>query len=170
VVDDFNADGIPDVAIADAGIGSGRSGGCIELIVSGQRRLGLPFRTSTEPVRIDAVDVDRDRDLDLVATTAVGGKPVAVWLNDGRGRFTHGTTPNTGFPNSLRQLATMRLFEPAVVATNARGQEAAAITDVVRGPPRLSDRARLVYPPAPATSRELAFGTCPRPPPTLPVS
>src|SRR5580704_3792918 len=38
-------------------------------------------------LNITALDVDGDRDLDLVVTGGVFGRPLGVWINDGSGHF-----------------------------------------------------------------------------------
>jgi hypothetical protein len=47
----------------------------------------------TRPGVLLPVDLDHDADLDLVLHEALTHRPVAVWLNDGRGRFTRDASP-----------------------------------------------------------------------------
>ena len=84
---DFNADGRPDVAVANR---LGRRGSAryrIDVRLSGDDSQLITFLSTTGDVRIRAIDVDHDHDLDLVATPLVGQHIVGVWLNDGSGHF-----------------------------------------------------------------------------------
>jgi hypothetical protein len=44
---------------------------------------------SDEPtgLNVQAIDVDGDRDLDLIVTSRLTRQPIGVWINDGRGNF-----------------------------------------------------------------------------------
>lgn len=93
VISDFNADGAPDLAVADRG--ARRPGGFgynVRLSVSGLSLRDIRFVSPHAAVTIRAIDVDRDHDVDLVITAVPSGEVVAVWLNDGRGQFTQGST------------------------------------------------------------------------------
>ena len=92
VIGDFNADGAPDLAVADRG--ARRPGGFsfnLHLVVSGLSRQDIPFVSSHASVTVRAIDVDRDHDVDLVISAVPSGELVAIWLNDGRGQFTEGS-------------------------------------------------------------------------------
>ncbi len=60
----------------------------------------LPFMVAgVDPDDIDAVDVDRDFDLDLFVNTHEGKS--ALWINDGAGTFTDATASLGGYYNGL---------------------------------------------------------------------
>ena len=88
IIGDFNADGRPDVVVADR---VGRSANAyayrIDLAMSGQPTADVTFESTNEAVTITASDVDRDHDLDIVVALPLSGKTVGVWLNDGHGHF-----------------------------------------------------------------------------------
>ena len=85
---DLDADGRPDFAIADR-VGSGARrfeyGVDVELSAGASQRLRVA--PPTDAVAVVAEDIDADGDLDIVVTPALGSDVVAVWLNDGSGRF-----------------------------------------------------------------------------------
>ena len=96
---DLDGDGRPDLAIARAE-GWGPSGfryridvttcvGLNSLSVSAQRGV----------LRIAPRDVDDDRDLDLVVSSALSFAPVGVWINDGHGVFIRGDP--SAYPESV---------------------------------------------------------------------
>lgn len=91
-VGDLNADGHPDVAIADR-IGRRAAGFAytIELSIAGGRSQSVAFDSDQDALSIALRDVDHDRDLDVVITGAVSRSIVGVWLNDGTGRFRRAT-------------------------------------------------------------------------------
>jgi hypothetical protein len=89
VIGDFDTDGKPDVAVADHV--AHRASGYqyrIDFSVSGEALDGLTFESVHDAVTITAADIDRDRDLDIIAVHPISGETVGVWLNDGTGHFT----------------------------------------------------------------------------------
>ena len=91
VISDFNADGTPDLAVADRGVR--HPGGFaynLRLSVSGQSLRDIAFVSPHAAITVRAIDVDRDHDVDLVISAVPSGELVAIWLNDGRGQFTEG--------------------------------------------------------------------------------
>jgi VCBS repeat protein len=88
-IGDFDTDGKPDVAVADR-IGRDANGYAyrIEFSMSGDADGGVTFASTHNAVTIRAVDVDADRDLDIVVGLPLSGRTVGVWLNDGHGHFT----------------------------------------------------------------------------------
>jgi hypothetical protein len=91
VVADLNRDSKPDIVVADHLAGS--AGGYVyrlEFTISGQAAHGITFESRYDAITISVADVDHDDDLDLVVGTPLSGEPIAVWLNDGQGRFTAG--------------------------------------------------------------------------------
>jgi hypothetical protein len=45
------------------------------------------FGSSQDALGVAVADIDRDDDLDVVATPVVGDQILDIWLNDGTGRF-----------------------------------------------------------------------------------
>jgi hypothetical protein len=97
-VADFDGDSRPDIAITKM---EARGAGYVywlELDLSTEResqspfdRTGLPVVTSTIfGLHLTPRDVDGDHDLDIVVTAGLARQPVAVWINDGQGRFEEG--------------------------------------------------------------------------------
>ena len=103
-VADFNSDGRPDVAVANAGDGTvtvlfGDDAGRLSGTVS--------FAAGGEPADVDAVDLDRDGAIDLIfANHETPG--ITVLLNDGRGNFAPapGSPFDTGARPHIHGLAT----------------------------------------------------------------
>jgi len=99
------------------------------------RALG-PDATSAHVLRAVLGDVDRDGDLDIVATTV--DQPVAIWLNDGRGHFARQPAPLTpGFSPPVDTLARASSMEMLAVAPT-RPHSSSPLTPSVLGP---TDRA-----------------------------
>ena len=97
---DFDRDGRPDTANADAGRSGARDSRyriVIELS-SGLRRT-LQLSAPAGGLRLVARDVNGDDFVDVVVTTAWTNQPVAVLLNDGRGSF-QAAIPSR-FPNAF---------------------------------------------------------------------
>ena len=91
-VGDLNADGRPDIAVADR-IGRGASGFKynVQLSISGGESQSVDFNSDQDALSVVLRDVDHDRDLDVVVTGTVSRSIVAIWLNDGTGRFERAT-------------------------------------------------------------------------------
>jgi len=87
VVADFNADGRPDIAVADRVGGRGSSTYRIEFELSSGHHQLVSFASTYGALSITAVDVDNDHDVDLVITPVLSRHVVGVWLNDGTGHF-----------------------------------------------------------------------------------
>ena len=60
---------------------------------NGDHRPDIARLAVTQPALLLPVDLDHDADLDLVLHEALTERPVAVWLNDGHGRFTRDAAP-----------------------------------------------------------------------------
>jgi hypothetical protein len=101
-VADFDGDGRSDVAVSrlqDHVNGTYRyrvdialTGGAPSsfLVSSADARFGL---------HVTAIDVDGDKDLDLVISSAIDQRPIGVWINDGHGTFTK--SDSAAFPESI---------------------------------------------------------------------
>jgi hypothetical protein len=98
---DFDGDNQPDLAITEA---KGRNGYILDVRLSTNLESGLRSQQPELPVlstspfglHLTPRDVDRDHDLDIVITVGIARQPMAVWINDGQGRFAEGDL--TSFP------------------------------------------------------------------------
>jgi hypothetical protein len=118
---DFDGDQRPDLArVQAAPSGSYETQYWIQLELSrtGRQLIGIvaPFGG----LRVAASDVNGDHAIDLVLSTAWLGRPVAILLNDGHGRFT--AEKPSAFPGAFRQPASQRLSH----RTHPRGTASAA--------------------------------------------
>ena len=87
-IGDLNADGRPDVAIADrVGRDAGGFAYNVQLSIAGGRSQSVDFDSDQDALSVALRDVDHDRDLDVVVSGAVSRSIVAIWLNDGTGKF-----------------------------------------------------------------------------------
>lgn len=94
---DFDGDSRPDLAVTKM---EARGSGFVywlELDLSTNRgggsavQPGLPAIASSKfGLHLTPRDVDGDHDLDIVVTMGIARQPVAVWINDGQGRFAEG--------------------------------------------------------------------------------
>jgi hypothetical protein len=93
-VGDLNADGRPDVAVADrVGRGAGGFAYNVQLSISGGGSQSVDFDSDQDALSVALRDVDHDRDLDVVVIGTVSRSIVGIWLNDGTGKFER-TTPS----------------------------------------------------------------------------
>lgn len=93
-IGDVNADGRPDVIVADRASQWTRGTGYrLDFAISGETATSVTFQTNEEAIGIRLADIDHDSDLDIVLSSAVSGRTIAVWLNDGAGHFTRSSMP-----------------------------------------------------------------------------
>ena len=91
-VGDLNADGRPDVAVADrVGRGAGGFAYNVQLSLAGGGSQLVDFDSDQDALSVTLRDVDHDRDLDVVVLGAVSRSIVGIWLNDGTGKFERAT-------------------------------------------------------------------------------
>lgn len=93
-IGDLNADGRPDYAIADR-VG-GISGGfaySLEVWIAGVGSQSVSFDAADPALAVSLLDVDHDRNLDVVVSAPMSRTVVRVWLNDGHGRFHEAASP-----------------------------------------------------------------------------
>ena len=86
-VADFNADGRPDLAVADRAAGPDGSNYRIDVRLSNGLHQSVSFVSALRALTVRAIDIDNDHDVDLVVMPPLGHDVVAVWLNDGAGHF-----------------------------------------------------------------------------------
>ena len=84
-VADLDADGAADVAQTAQNLGGSAA---LRLHLSQGPTISLPVQTDQPLIGVDAIDIDHDRDVDLIVTPLLAADVVAVFLNDGRGHFT----------------------------------------------------------------------------------
>jgi len=107
---DFDGDQRPDLAQVQATPSSSYETQYwiqLELTRTGRQLIGVvaPFGG----LRVAASDVNGDHAIDLVLSTAWLGRPVAILLNDGHGRFT--AEKPSAFPDAFRQSASKRFSQ-----------------------------------------------------------
>jgi hypothetical protein len=103
VIADFDGDRKPDLATVQTsgnGLRESRYSICFQLSTGLRQKFGL-----TAPIgglQLDSRDVNGDHLTDLIVSTTWFGRPVAILLNDGHGKFTL-VDPNE-FPSAQRPL------------------------------------------------------------------
>jgi hypothetical protein len=97
---DFDGDNRPDLATVQAGRGnSSDTYYWIAFQLSSGPRQTLGVRAPNGGLHIATRDVNGDDFLDVIVTTAWTNRPVAVFLNDGRGNFR--VSSPSGFPGAF---------------------------------------------------------------------
>jgi hypothetical protein len=163
---DFNADGRPDIAVADrvGGLGSSFR---IEFQLSNGPRQFVSFASAHTALTVTAVDVDNDHDIDLVVTPVLSRHVIGVWLNDGSGHFRRGRTRDLpALPSQLSPASISGQAPQLSLATSTPRRMSALSPSAARAPAiSVADRIR----PAASTDlpqRFLASALAPRAPPT----
>jgi hypothetical protein len=166
---DFDGDSRPDFATVQVGqVGAWHARYRIDFELSAGAR--HPIIDVTAPIGgldIAPLDVNGDRSLDLVVTTAWLNKPVAVLLNDGHGNFSYREA--AAFPRLAWR------FEAGCSADSVRVRDASAELTLPASADQtdaglLSVRpklARLVFSPAGTIANRLRFPVSGRAPPAL---
>ena len=165
-VADFNADGRPDLAVARRLSNHDGSDYRIEFQLSNGRRQSVSFASPQSALRVTAVDVDNDHDLDLVVTPLLGRHVIGVWLNDGAGHFRQGRAHDDApFTAHLAAATLNGVPPPFALATPSPRRILALPASAARAP---TAHARAVRPVSPVDlpSRFLARSLAPRAPPT----
>jgi hypothetical protein len=88
-VADFNDDGVADFAVVDRIVSSEpQHRYAVQIAVSNALEQRFILSSPHEAVTVVVEDVDHDDDLDVVVTRPLLPEVLAVWVNDGFGRFT----------------------------------------------------------------------------------
>ncbi len=99
---DFDGDQHPDSASVQSGISSsGNSSYRIQLQLSAVGRQSIQLFAPAGGLVVEARDVNGDHAVDLVLTTAWLRKPVAIFLNDGHGKFSR--VEPSAFPGAFNR-------------------------------------------------------------------
>jgi len=117
---DFDGDLHPDLASIQTGPDdSGTTDYWIQLQLSASGRQSIRLAGPSGGLLIEARDVNGDRAVDLVLVTAWFRKPVAIFLNDGHGRFSRAEP--AAFPAAFSALA------PRWASTSGRATDCAGV-------------------------------------------
>jgi hypothetical protein len=163
---DFNADGRPDVAVANHLSNHGGNGFRIEFKLSNGQRQFVSFASAQPALRVTAVDIDNDHDMDLVVTPLLGQHVIGVWLNDGAGNFEKGRAHDYAPLTSQLSTATLTGMAPQLALATPSPRRALALLPAARAPAvsSASSASRLVSS-TNLPSRFLARNLAPRAPP-----
>jgi FG-GAP-like repeat len=103
---DFDGDSRPDLAQVEAGPSDfANTEYFIQLRLSAARWESIRLVAPVGGLQLVARDVNGDEFLDLVVSTVWSNRPVAVFLNDGHGTFTHAEP--AAFPGAFSDAATI---------------------------------------------------------------
>jgi hypothetical protein len=142
---DFDADGAPDVAIADRTTHGG-SRYSIEVHLSRGSTQTVSFVSTKGALTIAAFDVDDDHDADLVVTPVLSHEIVGIWVNDGAGHFDAGNSESfasvaakigvgpsiSGFGHDLIPVAVGRRFYVFGLGASSRRPDPSSEVQAVR--------------------------------------
>ncbi len=118
-IDDFDGDFLPDlISIQTGATGSSGTNYWIQLQLSAAGKQSIRLVAPMGGLSIEARDVNGDHIIDLVLATAWSRKPVAIFLNDGRGNFSR--VELTDFPEAFSE-STAGWASSAALATDAAG-------------------------------------------------
>jgi len=168
-VGDFNADGQPDVIVADvASPWTRNSGYRLGFAISGEMPASDSFQAPDGGIGIRVADVDHDSDLDIVLASTISGRTIGVWLNDGNGRFTR----------AAMELAPLALLTPDALDGSQSGDAALTLdlpsrrgvvmsSGQARAPTPAATSSRPALDPFAFASRLSVSSASPRAPPAL---
>ena len=165
-VADFNADGRPDLAVARRLSNHGGSNFRIDFQISNGRRQSVSFASAQSALRVTAVDVDNDHDIDLVVTPLLGHHVISVWLNDGAGNFRKGRAQDAApFTVHLATATLNGVGPPFAVVTTSPRRLTARLSSPARAPAAIAAIALRSTASIDLPSRFLARSLAPRAPP-----
>ncbi len=170
-VGDFNADGRPDVIVADRASQWTRNGGYrLDFSISGQAPFSDTFQSPDDAIGIRIADVDHDSDLDIVLSSTISGQTIGVWLNDGTGHFTRSSMRVPASAVWTSRAADRGLPEGLIVSGDLRTRRGAALVPVrARAPALAGVTARSTVLDRPFVARLVFPSATPRAPPASPA-
>jgi len=151
---DFDGDQRPDFASVEADrLGSSSTSYWIQLRLTGSGQQAIQLVAPPGGLQIEARDVNGDNAVDLVLSTAWFKQPVAVFLNDGHGRFSRAEPSD--FPDAFSD-PTRSWNSSSNSASAAAGippQMGSGICSGTTNLPNLRDSSKAI----PSTSSEFLF-------------
>jgi hypothetical protein len=146
-VADFDADGLPDIVRAER-VGAHTAAGYeLRIRLTGGTAETVVAVRGAQAMMVVAIDIDHDRDLDLVVTPLLDRHIAAVWLNDGAGHFTaqpRATAVGDGLATELSPFTLTPRSAPETATASAPGSRRLDAGEAAR--------ARDVHPPIAVTS------------------
>jgi hypothetical protein len=117
---DFDGDLLPDLASIEAGPNnSGNASYSIQIQLTSAGRQFIQLVAPAGGLSITARDVNGDGTIDLILTTAWFREPVAIFLNDGHGRFSR--VELSAYPEAFSTPTTDWTFSAPALASGAVG-------------------------------------------------
>jgi len=162
---DFNSDGRPDVAVANRLSNHGGSNFRIDVQLSDGHRQSMSFASAQPALRVTAVDVDNDHDIDLVVTQLLGHRVVGVWLNDGAGNFQKGHSRELPPVSARLANATLSGLAPQFALATPSPLLMALLSSPARAPTSSFEVRSLAVASTDLPSRVLSSSLAPRAPP-----
>ena len=115
---DFDGDSRPDMARVETGPGDfANSEYWIQLRFSSLEWESIRLVAPAGGLRISARDVNGDASVDLIVSTVWSNRPVAIYLNDGHGSFTHAEP--AAFPKAFGDSAAIWSFAARLATDGA---------------------------------------------------
>lgn len=165
---DLNGDGVVDLAVADRLSFTDSGDYEVHVALTGGTAETLRVRSPLRVLRLIAVDIDDDHDVDLVLTPILDGRIVSVWLNDGHGHFS--LTSNRALPAAIPRIHALVLIDApgSLTASVLPRSNIELVQPPSHGPP--TGRERIAGPPSPRQPYSNDYRPFPpRAPPVLPV-
>jgi hypothetical protein len=162
---DFNADGRPDLAVARRLGNHGGSDFRIDFQLSNGRRQSVLFASTLPALRVTAVDIDNDHDVDLVVTPLLGHHVIGVWLNDGAGNFRRGRSRDLGPAAARLSTSTLNGLPPQFALATPSPRRMALLSSPARAPTSSFGVRSLAVASTDLPSRVLSSSLAPRAPP-----
>jgi hypothetical protein len=139
----------------------------LDFSISGQAPSSDTFQTTEDAVGIRLADVDHDSDLDVVLSSAVSGRTLGVWLNDGTGHFTRSSMRLPASSTLAARTVDRGLPDGLLVAGDLPSRRGLALPGArARAPAPSETSASLSLVDRPLASRFIVSSASPRAPPS----